>query len=82
MTYTSRMISVAISEGNKFTTKNELRVEVLRLGHEVVDLRAVSEEAIHEIEPIASLQEIFQRIEQLQEGLIIALKPSMTYSKR
>lgn len=61
---TRRTRSVSAAEGNTFNTINELLVEVLRLELEVVDLRAVPEQAMDESEAISSLQEGVQRIEQ------------------
>lgn len=72
-TDTSWTRSVAAAERNKFPTMNELTVELLRLGREFVDLRAVPEQVIHESKAIASLQERVQSIEHAQERLIIKL---------
>lgn len=48
---TRRTRSVAEEEGNKFPTMKELRVEVIRLGRAVVDLRGyfVSADGVHKI---------------------------------
>lgn len=52
MTDNRRTRSVSAAEGNKFSTMNELRVELLHLGREVVDIRAVPEQEMHESEEI------------------------------
>lgn len=53
---------------------NELRMEVLRLECEVVDIRAITEPRLNEFEAIASLQGRIHGINQVRERLKIALK--------
>lgn len=55
MTYNPRKRSVTESKGNRLPMMNKIRMEVLRLGCEVVDLLAIPEPIFNEAEDITSL---------------------------